>query len=72
MLRRDFLKASSLVMGGMLILREIPSLEDRPEYTGNVKRFKPTYRFHGHARSGCASRPELAPLVESGIIATPF
>lgn len=72
MLRRDFLKASSLVMGGMLILGEIPSLEDRGNPGRDIRRFKPTYRFHGHARSGCASPPELAPLVESGIIAMPF
>ncbi|UCD94411.1 MAG: hypothetical protein JSU69_11725 [Candidatus Zixiibacteriota bacterium] len=72
MLRRDFLKASSLVMGGMLILREMPNLEDRRNPGEGIRRFKPTYRFHGHLRSGCASPPELAPLVESGIMAMPF
>jgi hypothetical protein len=72
MLRRDFLRASSMAMGGLLILREIPSPGNRRIRGGGMKRPKPIYRFHGHARSGCASPPELAPLVENGITALPF
>jgi hypothetical protein len=67
MLRRNFLKAAVMTLAGFLFARRIPlaesiAVEDTPK-----KRAARAYHFHGHARSGCASRPELAPFLEKGI-----
>ncbi len=74
MLRRDFIKAASLTAGGYLISRAIPFAAefepDEPEKKP-IEPFRPVYHLHGHPRSGCASRPELAPFLEKGFAVMP-
>lgn len=71
MLRRDFIKSAGLAIGGALIINNL-SFADKflePETVSNPK--PRMYHFHGHARSGCATRPELAPFLEKGFCMMP-
>ncbi|SYZ72683.1 hypothetical protein TRIP_C20798 [Candidatus Zixiibacteriota bacterium] len=73
MLRRNFIKATALTVGGFFILRRIPFAKHiLPEEKEPVKPYRPVYHLHGHPRSGCASRPELAPFLEKGFAVTPY
>jgi hypothetical protein len=67
MLRRNFLKAAAMTLVGFLFARRIPLAESIAADEAPKKRSGRIYHFHGHARSGCASRPELAPFLEKGI-----
>ena len=71
MLRRDFIKSASLAIGGTLILNNLSFAENllgpKTDSTPKPK----AYHFHGHARSGCATRPELAPFLEKGFCMMP-
>jgi len=76
MLRRKFIKSSSLTLGGIIALSSLPTFcfksEAAPmttsEKTGKTQRM---YHLHGDARSGCASPPELAAFYENGIMSVP-
>ncbi|RKX27934.1 MAG: hypothetical protein DRP46_09365 [Candidatus Zixiibacteriota bacterium] len=73
MLRRDFIKASAITFGGIVIAREV--LLSSPlvmTEQRNKKSGKTVYHLHGHARSGCASPPELQPMLENGIMSLPL
>ncbi|MCK5127820.1 MAG: twin-arginine translocation signal domain-containing protein [candidate division Zixibacteria bacterium] len=65
--RRDFLKLSVIVAAGAAVpfsgLESAIAMNFTPlsEYT-----VKPIYRFHGHAKSGCAFRPELTDMWAGG------
>jgi hypothetical protein len=55
----------------MMILPDF-AVADIPEEKN--RRPGPTARtchLHGHARSGCASRPEIAPFLEKGLAILP-
>ena len=71
MLRRDFLKSSSLVFGGLLVISQIPQGLVNEETHPAQSSFIPVYRFNGHARSGCATPPELMPMLECGMVIIP-
>ncbi len=62
--RREFLKLSSVLAAGAAI-----SLTSYSEVVGwNNSRIpaRPILRHHGHARSGCAFRPELTDIWAGG------
>ncbi|UCD17797.1 MAG: twin-arginine translocation signal domain-containing protein [Candidatus Zixiibacteriota bacterium] len=66
MLRRDFIKTTALTAGGIVVLGTI-----LPEPAGAAEKsvrpyIKRDYRLVGHARSGCATPPELTPFLENG------
>jgi hypothetical protein len=69
MLRRDFIRAAALALGGLVVATRIGFAEDNSgsKETSRKNEGRRTYHFHGHPRSGCASPPELAPLLEKGI-----
>jgi len=71
MLRRDFIKSAGLAIGGTLILNNLSFAENLlgPKTESSPK--PRVYHFHGHARSGCATRPELAPFLEKGFCMMP-
>ena len=73
MLRRDFVKTSFLAFGGVLLMHSAfamsPSAADGNEI---IKKRRPVYHLHGHAHSGCASPPELMPMLEQGIMSLPM
>lgn len=66
MLRRDFIKTGSLTLGGLLIIQNIPWGGLGPELPTTQRAKKRSFHLYGHARSGCASPPELAPFREYG------
>lgn len=70
MLRRDFIKSSAFIAGGILFLPQIPHASE-PEENSPLHSRKKALNFHGHPRSGCASRPELAPMLEKGFAGMP-
>jgi hypothetical protein len=73
MLRRNFIKATALSVGGFLIIRKIPFADEPAQDEKSApKSFRPAYHLHGHPRSGCASRPEVAPFLEKGFSVTPY
>jgi len=73
MLRRDFIKTSCLCFGGVLMMHNaLFAAPSRDEKHDRAKGRRPVYHLHGHARSGCASPPELQPLIENGIMALPY
>lgn len=62
--RREFLKLSSMLAAGAVIAVSSPGevlLWGRHEPPDT-----PLFRIHGHARSGCAFRPELVDLWAGG------
>jgi len=76
MLRRDFLISGSMTLAALLILREFSPASDHHIETESGIDTKRIVRkrpgcLQGHARSGCASPPELTSLMENGIYATP-
>jgi len=71
MLRRDFLKSSSLVFSGLLVISQIPQSFVCEDAHAAESSYTPVYRFNGHARSGCATPPELMPMLERGMVIIP-
>jgi hypothetical protein len=67
MLRRRFLKVSSITLGGLITLSHLPSLAFETNSGKTPEKHNRVYHLHGDARSGCASPPELAGLLENGI-----
>jgi hypothetical protein len=67
--RRDFLKLSGVLAAGTVASLASPSsiwgLETEPPLPAPTQ-LPPIYRIHGHARSGCAYRPELAAIWSGG------
>jgi hypothetical protein len=72
MLRRDFIKAGLVSLGGMIVFGGALSADavadDKPENYGGKRKLN----LHGHRRSGCASRPEMSSAFEYGFSTTPF
>jgi len=62
--RRDFLKLSSLLAAGAVVA--LSSASEVLAWNAEPPADKPIYRLHGHSRSGCAFRPELADLWAGG------
>lgn len=72
MLRRDFIRVTFISAGGLYILGNIP---DAAAYADVRKIARPKSRklcFHGHRKSGCASRPELSRALENGFSSLPL
>jgi hypothetical protein len=70
MLRRDFIKAGSIFIGGMVLLREIP-LADSDIQRGHPSSNRPPHIWHhGQRRCGCATPPEKQALMEWGLYGT--
>ncbi len=67
MLRRRFIKISSVTLGGLITLGHLPSLAFETNPGRTLKKRARVYHLHGDARSGCASPPELTGLLENGI-----
>jgi hypothetical protein len=67
MLRRRFIKISSVTLGGLITLAHLPSLAVDTNSGKTLKKRTRFYHLHGDARSGCASPPELAGFLENGI-----
>lgn len=75
MLRRNFIKSAFMTIGGILVLGRIPmACTFEKINSGNLNRTlsKSRLTLHGHRRSGCASRPELAAAFEDGYNVLPF
>ena len=73
MLRRDFIKTSAITFGGIIIAHEALLSAPLVVTEQKIKKSgKTIYHLHGHARSGCASPPELQPMLENGIMALPL
>ncbi len=63
--RREFLKLSGALAAGAVIT--LSSLNDvAAAWNGPPPSTAPLYRLHGHSRSGCAYRPELADIWSGG------
>jgi len=71
MLRREFIKNSSLVVGGIILGTGIIMADTTDKHRKERRRIKRHYHLHGHARSGCATPPEMQSAMEQGIYATP-
>jgi len=71
MLRRDFIKSAGLAIGGAMILDNLAFAEEFVAQEADSGRGPRMYHFHGHPRSGCATRPELAPFLEKGFCVMP-
>jgi hypothetical protein len=70
MLRREFIRNAGVVVGAGVIIYSVPgAFEFKAAREKSVRRSN--LHFHGHPRSGCASRPEIVPLLENGITAFP-
>jgi len=67
MLRREFIKISSITLGGLVVLGHVPSLAVGASNQKSPKPHRRVYHLHGDARSGCATPPALAGLMENGI-----
>lgn len=65
--RREFLKLSALLAAGAVItvsgVDAVAAITFEPQ---SAIEHRPLYRFHGHARSGCAFRPELTDMWAGG------
>jgi hypothetical protein len=74
MLRRDFIRTGSVFLGGILVAGRF-SFAPRANCTLPAappgRKAGGIYRLHGDARSGCATPPELASLLEKGITGMP-
>ena len=72
MLRRDFIRVTFISAGGIYILGKVPFAEAsaRRRKITSIKSNKLNY--HGHAKSGCASRPELSRAFENGFVSLPL
>lgn len=72
MLRRNFIKAASVVLGGILFINRLPSgMDEAPEDAPKKSGGPISYHFHGHPRSGCSTRPELAAMLGKGFSVIP-
>ena len=74
MLRRDFIKTASITLGGLgglIALGHLPSFATGQSSKKNRKIHPRVFHLHGDARSGCATPPELADLLEKGISYAP-
>jgi len=72
MLRRDFIRVTFISAGGIYILASIPDAvasDDVRKITHTKTR---KLNYHGHRKSGCASRPELSRAFESGFSSLPL
>lgn len=67
MLRREFIKSTSLTLGGFLLAGHVaigkPGRENNNRKIARAK----IYRLHGHARSGCATPPHYLETIEHGL-----
>jgi len=70
MLRRDFLISASILTGGVFLIRPDDVCAALVENSRPVRK-KRILHFHGHPRYGCATPPELMPLLENGICTIP-
>ena len=71
MLRRNFLKTAGLTVSGVFIVGRIPIHANIPDNKHIKTDRKRHLHFQGHARSGCATRPEIAAMFENGIYNLP-
>jgi len=62
--RREFLKLSSVLAAGAVVA--LTPVSEVLSWNAEPPTEKPVYRIHGHSRSGCAYRPELADLWAGG------
>jgi hypothetical protein len=62
--RREFLKLSSVLAAGAVVA--LSSASDVLAWGDKLPSEKPIMRLHGHSKSGCAYRPELADLWAGG------
>ncbi len=67
MLRREFIKVSSITLGGIIAISHLPSLAIDKNSGKAPKARNRFYHLHGDAGSGCATPPELTGLLENGI-----
>ena len=58
MLRREFIKVSSITLGGFIAVSHLPSLAIGKNSGKASKTRNRFYHLHGDARSGCATPPE--------------
>lgn len=72
MLRRDFLKTGVIIGGGVLLLHSIPLAQGEMTEPEHKRVGARRYHLHGHARSGCATPPELMPFLEGGCTIHPL
>lgn len=73
MLRRDFIKTAVLTGTGLILASELVlASSESPQDNKPMKLSKRTYQLHGHARSGCATPPELFGIIENGINCLPY
>jgi hypothetical protein len=74
MLRRDFIKTASITLGGLgglIALGHLPSFAAGTDDRKSRRKKRRAFHLHGDARSGCATPPELADLLEKGISYAP-
>jgi hypothetical protein len=72
MLRRNFIKAAAVALGGVLLINRLPSgMDEIPENPPKQSGAPRSYHFHGHPRSGCSTRPELAAMLGKGFSVIP-
>ncbi len=62
--RRDFLKTSGLLAAGTVL--SLTSAAQVMDWVDPLPTARPIMRLSGHARSGCAYRPELVDLWAGG------
>lgn len=62
--RREFLKLSSVLAAGAAI--SLTSFSEVAGWDKSRAPDAPILRYHGHARSGCAFRPELTDIWAGG------
>ncbi len=67
MLRRDFIKSGSILVGGVVLLRQIPLAEPAEYKSAQTPSRKPVLRHHGDRRCGCATPPDRQALMEWGL-----
>ncbi|HHI02738.1 MAG: hypothetical protein DRP51_03560 [Candidatus Zixiibacteriota bacterium] len=69
MLRRNFIKSAFVAIGGVLVIGRVPMADTFEKVNSGYlvgRLSKPRLTLHGHRRSGCATRPELAAVFEDG------
>ncbi len=71
MLRREFIKTTSITLGGLIVFSNLPSFGANNYIEGRRKIRSRVYHLHGDAKSGCASPPELTDLLANGISYVP-
>ncbi len=70
MLRREFIKSTSLTLGGILIAGHVAlGRPEKENFNRTIARAK-IYRLRGHARSGCATPPHYLETIEYGLSST--